>query len=88
MKIITALLFMFLCIGASAQKTDTLNVPLGKYKFIKVGDKVYELITTLKEVKVEQRNDTMRFWNGGGLTLPYSTYDGSISPAWNNADNK
>ena len=87
MKIITALVFMFLCIGASAQKTDTLNVPLGKYKFIKVGDKVYKVITTLEEVKVEEK-DTMRFWNGGGLTLPYSTYEGSLSPVWNNADNK
>ena len=72
---------MLLCIGASAQKKDTLNVPLGKYKFIKVGDKVYKLITTLEEVKVEQQ-DTMRFW--GDRLTPY----GNISPAWYNSDNK
>lgn len=31
-------------------KSDTLSVPIGKYKFIKIGDKVYEIETKLKEV--------------------------------------
>ncbi|HEY5391064.1 MAG TPA: hypothetical protein VIJ57_03030 [Hanamia sp.] len=49
-KLFFYLLFAAISFGAFAQKSDTLNVPLGKYKFIKVGDKVYKVVTTLEEV--------------------------------------
>ena len=35
-------------------KGDTLFIPPGKCKFLKVGDKVYKLVTTVEEVKPEQ----------------------------------
>jgi len=47
-------------------KSDTLEIPIGKYKFIKVGDKVYKIEVSLMEVKEE---DGIKFWNGGLGTL-------------------
>jgi len=44
---ITLILFSF---SAIAQKSDTLIIPVGEYKFIKVGDKVYKIVRSLEEV--------------------------------------
>ena len=47
-------------------KSDTLEIPIGKYKFIKVGDKAYKIEVSLTEVKEEEG---IKFWNGGLDTL-------------------
>lgn len=72
---ITAILFTFY---ASAQKSDTLTITVGKYQFVRVGDKVYKLITTLEEVPAYQcqywrltpsdiKVDSMLFYDGEKL---------------------
>ena len=47
-------------------KSDTLEIPIGKYKFIKVGDKVYKIEASLVEVKEE---GGLKLWNGGIGTI-------------------
>jgi len=87
MKYLLAITFLLLSFGAFAQKSDTLTVPLGKYKFLKVGNKVYKLVTTLEEVKPDQSllrdssfnlKSTMWFSvpNSGSHILPV----GSLAP--------
>lgn len=49
-KLLFAIAMLF-SVTSFAQKSDTLNIPVGKYKFIKIGDKVYEIETKLKEVE-------------------------------------
>lgn len=51
MKFIILLIAICFSANSFAQKNDTLIVPIGKYKFIKIGDKVYKLDINLVEVK-------------------------------------
>jgi len=73
MKNIFILFLLFFSANAFAQKSDTLIVPVGKYQFIKVGDKVYRLETTLVEVEKPTKN----FWGLIADSLPTITY-----PIW------
>ena len=54
MKKVLLFVFLFCSLGTFAQKSDTLNIPVGKYQFIKIGDKVYRLDINLIEVKEEK----------------------------------
>lgn len=49
-RLITSIIFLLSTSFLFAQKSDTLNIPLGKYKFLKVGEKFYKIVTTLVEV--------------------------------------
>lgn len=60
MKKLLALFFIALSYHSFAQKSDTLIIPVGKYQFIKVGDKVYKLVTTLEEAKPKPIVDTIQ----------------------------
>lgn len=51
MRVIIILIMTLFSVSSFAQKSDTLIVPVGKYKFIKIGDRVYEIEITLKEVQ-------------------------------------
>lgn len=58
-------------------KNDTLIVPLGSCKVIKVGDKYYEVEVNLKEVPapITISSDTYRdpIWRGGSILFgPYT----------------
>jgi hypothetical protein len=53
-------------------KNDTLYVPAGSAKFIKVGDKVYKIVTTLGEVTPEPLTSTDFIWNRN-YTIPLTT---------------
>jgi hypothetical protein len=67
--------FLLFAFGSFAQKSDTLTIPVGKYQFIKVGDKVYKLITTLEEVKPEPKLDsTSNFIYKPFFPVPNGTY--------------
>lgn len=51
-------------------KSDTLEIPIGKYKFIKVGDKVYKIEASLVEVEqsgfqglLQSGIDTIHTWS-------------------------
>lgn len=61
------------------QNNDTLIVPIGKYKFIKVGDKVYKITSSLEEVEqggfhglLQSGIDTMQTWRNP-IYLPNRT---------------
>ena len=60
-------------------KNDTLEIPIGKYKFIKVGDKIYEINYSLEEVKPEEQG--LRLWNRGSL---FAVPNGTFTPSINN----
>jgi len=45
-------------------KNDTLYVPAGSAKFIKLGDKVYKLVTSIEEVKAETAISALG-WDSG-----------------------
>lgn len=52
----TLLVVLFIAFGTTVKaqsKSDTLTIPEGKYKFIKVGEKVYKIVSFLEEVKQE-----------------------------------
>jgi ectoine hydroxylase-related dioxygenase (phytanoyl-CoA dioxygenase family) len=63
-------------------KNDTLIVPLGKVKYIKIGDKVYYIEVELKEVPNDEASAPFnmrttpksQLYNGGRLLL--QSYDG------------
>ena len=77
MKHLLIIFFLGFSLSAFAQKSDTLNIPVGKYKFIKVGDKVYKLVTTLEEVKPQTVSDStslFRIWDGHIIT-PTPNYE-------------
>ena len=77
-KLIVVLVFSFLCHKGVAQKADTLYIPLGKYEFLQVGDKIYKVITTLVEVPPESLLSTFStYWSGdtlGHLNLDIRKY--------------
>lgn len=61
-------------------KSDTLIVPIGRYKFIKVGDKVYRIISSLEEVEqggfhglLQSGIDTIHAWSNP-IYLPNRTF--------------
>lgn len=66
MKKLLAIFFILFSISVSAQKSDTLVVPLGKYHFIKIDNKVYKINTTIEEVVPELKVESFPIW-----TLPY-----------------
>lgn len=51
MKLLIILISTLFSSATFAQRSDTLTIPIGKYKFIKIGDKVYKLDINLVEVK-------------------------------------
>jgi len=51
-------------------RNDTLYVPAGSAKFIKVDDKVYKLVTTLEEVKENVGNSGIFFKGSSDSTYP------------------
>ena len=81
MKPLLILFFISLSISCFAQKGDTLIVPIGKYQFIKIGDKVYKLVTTLEEVTPSNLpNSGIFHWPGATLTPSY------YGPSYNQID--
>lgn len=59
-------------------KNDTLIVPVGKYKFIRIGDKVYKLKTELEEVHegfAEPHSRILQIPNWGELNNYYPLGD-------------
>lgn len=70
------ILFLFLSVAALAQK-DTINIPIGKYGYIKLGDKVYKIISSLEESKPEIPS-LHGVWELGS---------GTITPAYYGTDN-
>lgn len=65
MKKLLLFVFLFCSLGIFAQKSDTIIVPVGKYQFIKVGDKVYKLVTTLEEALPAPKTNGILYWNNG-----------------------
>ena len=55
-------------------KNDTLYIPAGSVKFIKLGDKVYKLVTSLEEVKQGYINTIQGLWHGGVDTTNFFNY--------------
>lgn len=51
MKKLFLIIAVLFSVNSFAQKSDTLVVPVGKYKFVRIGDKVYEIEIKLKEVE-------------------------------------
>ena len=77
-KIILLAIVFFALLNCDAQtkveiKNDTLFVPLGKVKYVKIGDKVYEIDVQLKEVP--EQTKSLGIWNNI-ITLPSSDTTG------------
>ena len=51
-------------------KSDTLFIPTGSCKFIKIGDKIYELKTSIEEVKPQEDHG---IFIQRGFSSPYLT---------------
>jgi hypothetical protein len=94
-KLLTIAIVLF-SLSATAQKSDTLTIPIGKVKFIKIGEKVYKVVTTLEEVK----KDEGFIWKGsispiyhGGIYTPFvidssSGYDKNVlNPVFDTTNN-
>lgn len=75
MKLLFVILcFLFPSCSLFAQSKDTLVVPLGKYDYIKIGDKVYKINTSLDiappEIKYPYTISTSdNFYRGGTILL-------------------
>lgn len=52
-KIITLLSMTLITMLCFAQKSDTLKVDISRYHFIKIGDKVYKIVSTTEILKQE-----------------------------------
>lgn len=70
-------------------KSDTLIVPVDKYKFIKVGDKVYKITSSLEEVEergfhglLQSGIDTIHAWSNP-IYLPNNTFQLPIPNYYN-----
>lgn len=85
MKQLLTIITLFFTVSSFAQKqenikikNDTLIVPLGSCKVIKLGDKYYEIEVNLKEVPKPDTSGNIYLpnWQGGGIKL-YTTPNSS-----------